>query len=73
MDHAAAGKGSRCAGVHQYFPYPSHEVEYQGFGAAFDTQIPRLPTQVHPGRNGIPEHLLARHSISICRQDRAEV
>ena len=26
MDHAAAGKGPRRAGVYQYFPYPSHKV-----------------------------------------------
>ena len=73
MDHAVAGKGPRRATVDQYFPYPSHKVGYQGFRAAFDTQIPRLPAQVRRGTNRIPEHLLTWHDKPICRQGRAKV
>jgi len=73
MDHATVGKGPRRAGVHKYFPYPSHNVGYQGYGESFDTQILRLPAQVHSGRNTIPGHLLAWHNIPVCRQRLAEV
>ena len=70
VDHAAVGKGPRHARVYQYFPYPSHKVGYQGYGAAFGTQISWVPTQVHLGRNRIPGHLLARHGILIFHQGR---
>ena len=73
VDHAAAGKGPRHARVYQYFPYPPHKAGYQGFRAAFDTQISHLPAQVHPRRNKIPEHLLAWHGIPICHQGREKV
>ena len=65
MDHSAAKKGPRRAGVHQSFPYPLHKVGYQGYEAAFDTQIPWLPAQIHPGRDGVLKHLLSRHGVPI--------
>ena len=52
VDHAAAGKGPRCAKVHKYFSY----ARYQGFWATFSAQVPRLSTQVHLGWDGVPKH-----------------
>jgi len=37
------------------------------------TQIQWLPTQIHPRRDGVLEHLLTRHSIPIRCQNRAKV
>jgi len=73
MDHTAAGTRPRCVRVHKHFSYPSHMVGYQRFWATSGTQIPRLCTQIHPGRDGVPEHLLARHNVLVHCQNRAKV
>ena len=73
MDHTAAGKGPRCARVHKHFSYPSHTVGYQRLWDTSSTQILQLPTQIHPGRDGVFEHLLTRHSIPIPCQNWAKV
>ena len=73
VDHTTTRKGPRRARVYQYFPYTSHRVGYQAFEAPFGTQILRMPTQVHPGRGGVLEHLLTRHSIPIWCQNRVKV
>ncbi len=59
------GKGQRCAIVHKYFPYPSHEAEYQGYLVTFGAQVPWLSTQVHPGRDGVNGHFLTQHGILV--------
>jgi len=73
VDHIAVGKGPRCTRVHKHFSYPSHKVGYQGLWATFGTQIPRFPTKIHPGRDGVPKHLLAWHDILIRYQNQEKV
>ena len=73
VDHAAVGKGLRCARVHKHFSYPSHTIGCQRFWYASGTQIPWLPTQIHPRKDGVPEHLLTQHDIPIHCQNQAKV